>query len=407
MQLCSQLERKPMSPSPDPTRPSNSSQPPTRSDDAPFSSEVSVESPVQDSATPTEPESSSSEPQALVPKRPLMRPVSRPQPPSPPPPSGADSAKVAPKPTASPRPEVKPSSPIATIPPAIESAELAPDLTGGPRQQPIPPPSEPKQYRAIGLLRGRYCPSEEQFTRGQLATEDAAAIEAVLLGRVMSLVKNHLDLEQEHLWVVYPRTRETQSDLHVQIVGVWEPEKLQKSDEDEPDDAAEPVPEAVKPPEDEQPASLSPGYEDDYFSIRGEIVFYAPETENVVVKIQQSPRKSTDKAKAFKLQLKGVLPTEKAVGYFWDFQVQRQATALVITGGTSIGLVPPKKKGERRSDRRGSGDRRPPRRRPEGAGGGGRSFSKGGSNRPPSVGAPVRREALPKPSKRTESTGES
>ncbi|MHC5730419.1 MAG: hypothetical protein ACYTXY_41190, partial [Nostoc sp.] len=34
------------------------------------------------------------------------------------------------------------------------------------RQQPIPPPSEPMQYRAIGLVRGRYHASSEQFTQG-------------------------------------------------------------------------------------------------------------------------------------------------------------------------------------------------------------------------------------------------
>jgi hypothetical protein len=86
------------------------------------------------------------------------------------------------------------------------------------------------QYRAIGLVRGKYVASEEQFTRGNLHTDDGAVIDTVLLGRVMSLVKKHLDLEQSHLWVVYPRTREKGNDLHVQIVGVWEPEKLNRMD---------------------------------------------------------------------------------------------------------------------------------------------------------------------------------
>lgn len=97
------------------------------------------------------------------------------------------------------------------------------------RQQPIPPASEPMQYRAIGLIRGKYVPSGEQFTRGEIITDDGVEIGAVLLGRVMSLVKKHLDLEQSHLWVVYPRTREKgDGNLHVQIVGVWEPENLNR-----------------------------------------------------------------------------------------------------------------------------------------------------------------------------------
>jgi hypothetical protein len=105
------------------------------------------------------------------------------------------------------------------------------------RQQPIPPASEPMQYRAIGLIRGKYVASEQQFTRGDIVTDDGVEIGAVLLGRVMSLVKKHLDLEQSHLWVVYPRTREKgDGNLHVQIVGVWEPENLNRDMEaSEPD----------------------------------------------------------------------------------------------------------------------------------------------------------------------------
>lgn len=279
---------------------------------------------------------------------------------------------------------------VADVTPSDEAAQA---LT---RQQPIPPPSEPKQYRAIGLVRGRYVPSEEQFTRGTMTTADGAAIEAVLLGRVMSLVKNHLDLQEDHLWVVYPRTRETQEDLHVQIVGVWEPEKLSKNEKspDAPEDAADSDSEesaessASLPSED-----LSPGYEDDYFSIRGEVVFYAPEQESVVVKIQQAPRKGTTRAKAFKLQLKGSLPSEKTLGYFWDLHIQRIMADLVITQGNVIGLVPPKKKPQGAGATR-RPDRKPFKKRPSGPPNRGPRPNSGNS------GPPVRREALPKPSKR-------
>ncbi|MDJ0707531.1 MAG: hypothetical protein QNJ46_30010 [Leptolyngbyaceae cyanobacterium MO_188.B28] len=120
-----------------------------------------------------------------------------------------------------------------------DDAAIQPDL---PRQQPISPPSEPMQYRAIGLVRGHYQPSEEQFNRGNLVTEDEVPINAVLLGRVTSLIKKHLDLSKPHLWVVYPRTRDktenAEIDLHVQIVGVWEPETLNQPDQ--PADQAEP-----------------------------------------------------------------------------------------------------------------------------------------------------------------------
>ena len=328
--------------------------------------------------------SSGSAPEPLVPKRPLMRPVSRPVP---------TEATALPKPTP---PVMPPPSPVAApapsqaVTPPPEASPAPPEETGAAvtRQQPISPPSEPKQYRAIGLLRGRYVPSEEQFTRGEMIMGDGTTLEAVLLGRIMSLVKNHLDLTQDHLWVVYPRTREMQTNLHAQIVGVWEPERLRKDEEDaEGEPIAEPQP---------TPEPMSPGHEDDYFSIRGEIVFHAPERGNLVVKIQQAPRKGSEKAKAFKLQLSGQLPSERTVGYFWDLQVKRQLNNLVVTSGKSIGLIPPRKRDKDEI----RGDRRPPRRDGRGA--------------PPNRGArpmaggppPVRREALPKPAKRTDKPSE-
>lgn len=357
--------------------------------DTPDSSEQSTSDLTQSFPQNAEPAldsaATASEAVPLVPKRPLMRPVSRPQP-SPDIPKAATPSSTVSKAPARSTTVVTPSEPIS--PPSNPDVDYA-----ALRQQPIPPPSEPKQYRAIGLLRGRYTPSSEQFTRGEMAAADGTVIETVLLGRIMSLVKNHLDLEQEHLWVVYPRTKDAKRDLHVQIVGVWEPEKLNR-DETAPE--SDPV---VEQPDAVDPATLSPGYEDDYFSIRGEVVFIAPEEETVVVKIQQTPRKTSDKAKAFKLQLKGVLASDKAVGYFWDLQVKRQETDLLITAGTVIGLVPPKK---RSKDDKG-GARKPFKKRMDGRGGGG----------PPSRGTkpmaapPPRREALPKPSKRSDQSAQS
>lgn len=246
------------------------------------------------------------------------------------------------------------------------------------RQHPIPPASEPMQYRAIGLVRGRYIPSEEQFTRGSIQTEEEVPIDAVLLGRVMSLVKKHLDLEQPHLWVVYPRTREKGSDLHVQIVGVWEPEKLNRIDEDEDeansdvsdaetDTTAEAAEETVAPEPMPIEAFVPASELDDrYFSIRGEIVYQSIEEKQLMVKIRRSPRQGSDESKAFKIALTGTLEG-KALGHFWDLHVQRQGNELVVQEGTLIGMVPPSKRkgGQRPTNRRGG----PPRGR-GGPGGG-------------------------------------
>ncbi len=336
-----------------------------------------------DSNHPSERETASS---PLVPKRPLMRPVNRPQPPAQPP------ATPQKPPTVPPAAASKAESFItADQTPSPTSEKLLAEQASM-RQQPIPPPSEPKQYRAIGLLRGQYSPSEEQFTRGTLKMVDGTEIEAVLLGRVMSLVRNHLDLAEDHLWVVYPRTRESQDKLHAQIVGVWEPEKLSKNKEQEGEGTAD---ESGEPAQTESAGeSLSPGYEDDYFSIRGEVVFFSAEEKQVAVKIQQAARKSSSKAKAFKLQLEGTLDSPKTLGYFWDFHVKRVGTSLVITSGTAVGLVPPKKKTasvkkERRPFKKGR-DQRP----------GGHKSGSGGS-------VSSRREPLPKPVKRNDQSSES
>ena len=190
------------------------------------------------------------------------------------------------------------------------------------RKQPIPPPSHPKQYRAIGLIKAKYIQSDDQMTQGTLVTTDGAEIEAVLLGRIISLIKNHLDLAQEHLWVVYPRTKMKEDRLHVQIVGVWEPETLNKDEEVE-EDAGEAT-------------------EHGYFSIRGEAIFYSLEEETVIIKIKQFPRKKGDKPKFFKIKLKGILG-ERPLKRFWDVKVKLEGEDLCIQECTDLGFAQKRK----------------------------------------------------------------
>ncbi|MDB9312719.1 hypothetical protein PN462_06370 [Spirulina sp. CS-785/01] len=214
------------------------------------------------------------------------------------------------------------------------------------RKQPIPPASEARQYRAIGLVQGRYHPSEEQQTKGTVIADDGTELDAVLLGRVISLVKNHLDLSQSHLWVVYPRTRQDDEQLHIQITGVWEPELLHTKEEQE------------------EAANLGKIAElhsqDGYFSIRGEVVYYSFEEEKVVVRIQQTPRKKTP-PKKFTLQLKGLLP-ERPLKHFWELHVVRQGSDLIIQEAHDFGFMKPA--GGRKGQFKGK--KRPPRK-PQGS----------------------------------------
>ncbi|MEM6835823.1 MAG: hypothetical protein AAF609_03125 [Cyanobacteria bacterium P01_C01_bin.120] len=368
------------------------------------------------------------------PKRPSLR-----QPP--PRPEAADPKVLRPKASASMAPPPVVSEPPPEVPEA--AVETPPEV---PTNHPIAPPSEPMQYRAIGLVKGTYQPSEEQLNRGDMMTEDGTTMSAVLLGRVTSLIKKHIDLTESHLWVVYPRTRQpaedeeesaTDSGLHLQIVGVWEPDTLglpgenpktkavtdeADTDADSPEAvedtseateaaATEPVEQPVEvadsaidapaevSPEpidasptsidesedepDESPQAIAASSEametvadeaakapvgaeeepaENYFSVRGEVLNYDEQTETILVKIVQGSKRSGKPPKAFKLNLFGQI-AGKTVGYFWEFDIERQSEKLVVTDGRSIRMVPPKKKkkrkpsGPRRGGPRGGSDR--------------------------------------------------
>jgi hypothetical protein len=176
------------------------------------------------------------------------------------------------------------------------------------------------QYRAIGLLWGRYVPRDE-ITQGILLTSDGTVIEAVVLGKLLGLLRSSvasIDLEKEHLWVVYPRTRET-DPLHVQMCGIWEPETLH--------------PDSPAPTLEQKP---------DYFSIQGEVIFQHKEENWVMVKILQKPRSPAEKPTYFKLKLLGSLP-EKAVKNFWNLHVQREGNKLVVKDGERVAYLGKKK----------------------------------------------------------------
>lgn len=255
------------------------------------------------------------------PSRPqLMGPPARPKPPTPP----VEKAKPAPPPEPEAPPEPQPLGPI-------------------------PIPSERMQYRAIGLIKGKYVASEEQFNRGDIALEDGTLIDAVLLGRVTSLIKKHVDLETPHLWVVYPRTlykEENEPALHMQIVGIWEPETLsaKKAEQDE----------------EEGPGILSSEAAEekhcDRFSIRGEVAKYSEEDSEIVINIVQKSKSESAKPKRpFKLLVKGTL-NGRTTGYFWDLEVEREGGLLILKSAKSIAVVPPKKKSK--DDRKRGGPRR-------------------------------------------------
>ena len=248
------------------------------------------------------------------------------------------------------------------------------------RQHPIPPVTEPTQYRAIGVVRGIYVPTEaETLTRGRLHTEDGAEIEAVVLGRLLTLMRRHLDLALPHLWVVYPRCRE-EGRLHLQMVGVWEPSTLT---------AAQTAPATVSPSAEAQAPSVKPEATgsslppaaadprdalpegDDYFSVRGELIFTRPETGDLVVKVRQQPRPDGSRPTPFKLQLRGEVPLEH-LRHFVALDMRRQGQQLCLEHLEV--LEPINQRGNRGGKSRRAGER--------GASGAGRATGAGGNTSP-------------------------
>ncbi len=214
------------------------------------------------------------------------------------------------------------------------------------RQHPISPVTEPMQYRAIGVVRGTYVPEDpEQLTRGSIQVEDGSTIEAVVLGRVLTLMRRHLDLSKPHLWVAYPRYRDA-GKLHLQLVGVWEPSTLAEAAAD------------AEPNENASTDQLPEG--DDYFSVRGELIYTRPEDGDLVVKIRQQPRADGSRPTPFKLQLKGEIPPDH-LRHFVALDLRRQGQSLQLESHEVIGPVAQragKGRGPRHGGPRGGGPRR-------------------------------------------------
>jgi len=200
------------------------------------------------------------------------------------------------------------------------------------QNHPIPSVTDPLQYRAIGIVRGIYKPQDdENFTRGALIDSKGNEIDSVVLGRVIPLIRNHVSLEKPHLWVVYPRCRNNQN-LHLQITGIWEPSTLKKdlTEKEELNESSN-----FKVDSDD----LVEG--DDYFSIRGELIFTKPEEKELVIKIRQKPRNQQKKALPFKVNLKGEVPISY-LKHFISLHARRIDFQLFVEDFQVIAPIPKK-----------------------------------------------------------------
>ena len=190
-------------------------------------------------------------------------------------------------------------------------------------KNPIPKVTNKLQYRAIGIISGKFIPSDsKQLNRGFLTDNKGEKIEAVVLGKALSLLKKHIDLKKSYFWIVYPKNKNTQN-LHLQVAGVWDPYQLN----DFPNDSSK--------------TNFSKLLEeldlkDNYFSVRGELVFVNTQKKEFVIKICSSSKLKNLKNKNFKLVIKGELSLE-LLNSFVSLDVNRDGNSLKLLNYEVIG----------------------------------------------------------------------
>ena len=172
------------------------------------------------------------------------------------------------------------------------------------------------QHRAIGIINGKFIPNDsEQLNRGLLIDNKGEKIETVVLGKALSLLKKHINLKKNYYWIVYPKNKNTQN-LHLQIAGIWDPYQLN----DFPNESSK--------------ANLSKVLEeldlkDNYFSVRGELVFVNTHKKEIVIKIRSAMNSKNLKNKNFKLVIKGELSLE-LLHSFVSLDINRDGNSLKL-----------------------------------------------------------------------------
>ncbi len=183
-------------------------------------------------------------------------------------------------------------------------------------KNPIPKVKDKLQYRAIGIINGKFIPKDsEQFNKGFLTDTKGEKIETVVLGKVLSILKKYIDLKKSYFWIVYPKNKNTQN-LHLQVAGIWDPYQLN----DFPNDSSK-----------TNFSKLLEKFDlkDNYFSIRGELVFVNTQKKEVVIKICSVTKPNNLKNKNFKLVLKGEMSLE-LLNSFVSLDVIRDGNSLKL-----------------------------------------------------------------------------
>ena len=195
-------------------------------------------------------------------------------------------------------------------------------------KSPIPQVTDPLQYRAIGIVNGKFTPHDsEQLNKGLITDNEGEKIETVILGKALSLLKKHIDLNKNYYWVVYPKNKNTQN-LHLQVAGIWDPFRLNNLPNNSSKINFSKLLEEID-------------LEDNYFSVRGELVFVNKPKKEIVIKICSTSKLKNLKNKNFKLVIKGELSLE-LLNNFVSLDLNRDGNSLKLLNYEVIGKIPSK-----------------------------------------------------------------
>ena len=159
-------------------------------------------------------------------------------------------------------------------------------------KSPIQEVTNKLQYRAIGIVKGNYKPNNvDQLNRGTLTDEEGKILETVILGKALALIKKYINLDKDYFWIVYPRNKST-NNLHLQVAGIWDPYQLNKIDK-------------INPKKDPNELLKELNLENNYFSIRGELIYVNSQKKEFIIKICSSPTSKRLKNQTFKIIIEG------------------------------------------------------------------------------------------------------
>ena len=182
-------------------------------------------------------------------------------------------------------------------------------------KSPIPKVPNEKQFRAIGIVSGMYKPHKNNsLNKGFIEDLNGLKIDAVVLGKALPVIKKFINFEKQYYWIVYPRNKNS-NNIHLQIAGIWDPSNFKNNDDYNIHKTNDLL--------------LSFDLKDNFFSIRGKLIFINIQDKELIIKICPSNQRKNQKNKSFKILVKGEI-SMNYVNSFVSLEVMRIENSLYM-----------------------------------------------------------------------------